>query len=201
MEDSFGKRPRQQPVQCWECEGNHLYRDFHHKGERMRTIDNIQAVETMEYMGGSIPRIYATLDNKQVEYQSPMIEVEGKIGNHLIAILIYFGASHSYINSNIVEIFHLQRSKHKKYWLVYLATGAKRKMSELVEYFPMVMNRINTKVYVTIIPLGSYDHLISMDWMEKHHAILDCYNNTITCLNKEGHQGKIKGILRVVVVR
>jgi hypothetical protein len=68
----------------------------------------------MEYMGGIMSRIYATLDNKQAEYQSPMIEVEGKIDNQPIIILIDFGASHSYKNSNIVEIFNLQRSKHKK---------------------------------------------------------------------------------------
>jgi hypothetical protein len=47
-----------------------------------------------------------------------MIEVEGKIDNQPIEILIDYGASHSYINSNIVEIFHLQSSKHKKSWLV-----------------------------------------------------------------------------------
>jgi hypothetical protein len=47
-----------------------------------------------------------------------MIEVEGKINNDPIAILIDFGDSHSYINANIVEIFHFQRSKHKKSWLV-----------------------------------------------------------------------------------
>jgi hypothetical protein len=81
--DYFGKRPRQQPVQCWRCEGNHLYRDFPHKGERMRIVQKIEA-ETMEDMGGSMPRIYAILDNKQAEYQSPMIEVEGKIDNHPI---------------------------------------------------------------------------------------------------------------------
>ena len=51
-----------------------------------------------------------------------MIEVEGKIDNQPIVILIDYGASHSYINSNIVERFHLQRSNHKKYWLVQLAT-------------------------------------------------------------------------------
>ena len=66
----------------------------------------------MEYMGGSIPRIYVSLDNKKEEYKSPMIEVEGKIDNQPIAILIYFGAIHSYINDNIVEIFHLQRRKN-----------------------------------------------------------------------------------------
>jgi hypothetical protein len=70
----------------------------------------------VEYMGGSMPRIYAALDNKQVEYQSPTIEVEVKINNQTISILTDSRASHSYINSNIIEIFHLKRSKHKKYY-------------------------------------------------------------------------------------
>jgi hypothetical protein len=34
-------------MQCWGCEGNHLYRDFPHKGEIMRTIHNIQKAETI----------------------------------------------------------------------------------------------------------------------------------------------------------
>jgi hypothetical protein len=60
-------------------------------------------------MGGNMTRIYAALDNKKVEYQSPMIEVESNIDNQPIEILIYYGVIHSYINSNIVERFHLQR--------------------------------------------------------------------------------------------
>jgi hypothetical protein len=93
----------------------------------MMTVYNIQETETVEDMGRSMPRIYAALDNKQVEYQSPMIEVEGKIDNQPIEILIDSVASHSYINANIVERFHLQRSKHKKSWLVQLATGLRGK--------------------------------------------------------------------------
>ena len=80
----------------------------------MRTFHNIQEDEKMENMGGSMPRIYASFENKKSEYQSPMIEVEGKIENQPIGILIDSGASHSYINDNIVERFYLQRSKHKK---------------------------------------------------------------------------------------
>jgi hypothetical protein len=53
--------------------------------------------EIVEDMGGNMPRSYVVLDNKKEKYQSPMIEVEGKIDNHPIAILIDFGASHSYI--------------------------------------------------------------------------------------------------------
>jgi predicted aspartyl protease len=73
----------------------------------MRTLHNIQEDEIVEYMGGIMPRTYAALENKQEKYQSPMIEVEGKINNQPIEILIDYGASHSYINSNIVERFHL----------------------------------------------------------------------------------------------
>jgi hypothetical protein len=130
-----------------------------------------------------------------------MIEVEHKIDNHPIEILIDYGANHSYINSNILEIFHLQRSKHKKPWLVQLATWTKRKINELVKDCPIDMNGLGTKVDVNIVPLGSYDYLIGMDWLEKHHDVLECYNKTIISLNEGGKQGKIQGIPRDVVVR
>jgi len=96
-------------------------------------------------MGRSIPRIYAALDNNKVEFRSQMIEVEGKIDDPLISILIDLGASHSYIDHNLVERFHLQRSKHGNSWLVQLATRAKRRINELVKDFPMDMNGLSTK--------------------------------------------------------
>jgi hypothetical protein len=63
------------------------------------------------------------------------------------------------------------------------------------------MNGFNIKVDVKIIPLDSHHCIIDMDWLEKHHVFLECYNNTITCLDEEGKQGKVQGIPRVVVVR
>ena len=92
-----------------------------------------------------------------------MIEVEGKIDNHPTKNLIDSGASHSYINVNNVEMFHLKGSKHNKYRLVQLDTGAKRKINEFVKDCSIDMNGLNTKVDVNIIPLGSYDCLIGMD--------------------------------------
>jgi hypothetical protein len=40
-----------------------------------------------------------------------MIEVEGKINDQPIAILIDLGASHSYIDPKMVERFHFPRRK------------------------------------------------------------------------------------------
>jgi hypothetical protein len=167
----------------------------------MKIVHNLQKDETVEDIRGNMPRFYIALDNKQVEYQSPMIEVEGKIDNPRVEILIDYVTSHSYINSDIVERFHLQRSNHKTSWLVQLSIGAKKKISELVKDFPMDINRLSTKVDVNIIPLGSYDCLINMDWLEKHHGGLDYYNKKINYLNEEEKQGKVQGIPRVVFVR
>jgi hypothetical protein len=79
--------------------------------------------------------------------------------------------------------------------------GAKRKINELVKYCPIDMNGLTTKIDVSIIPLGSYYCLIGMDWLEKHHVVLDCYNMTITCLDEEGQQGKLQGIPRAILFR
>jgi hypothetical protein len=95
-----------------------MFRDCPHRGEKGRIVHNIQQAETMEDMGRKVPMIYAALDNKQAEYHAHMIEVER--------------ASHSYIDSKMVESFHMPRRKHEKYWLVWLATGTKRKVNEMV---------------------------------------------------------------------
>ena len=47
-----------------------------------------------------------------------MIEVEGMISKQPIEILIDSRASHSYINPNIVERFHLEITKHNHSWTV-----------------------------------------------------------------------------------
>jgi hypothetical protein len=109
--------------------------------------------EIVEDMGRSVPRIYAALDNKHVEFQSHMIEVEGMINNHSFTILIDSGAIHSYIDPKVVEILKFPRIKHEKSWLVQLATGTKRKVVELVKSCPVDMNGISTKEYLNILPL------------------------------------------------
>jgi hypothetical protein len=84
----------------------------------VRVVHNVQKAKTVEEMGSRIPRIYASLENKQAEYQSHMIEVEGMINNHAFTILIDLGASHSYIDPRVVESLKLSIRKHGKSWLV-----------------------------------------------------------------------------------
>jgi hypothetical protein len=58
----------------------------------------------------------------------------------------------------------------------------------MVKGSPISLYRVNTNVGINIIPLGSYDILIGMDWLKRHHVVLDCHNKTLTCLDEEGKQ-------------
>jgi len=79
-----------------------------------------------------------------------MVEVEGMINNHPFTILIDSKASHSYIDPSMVESFQFPRSMQGKYWLVQLATRAKKKVVDLVKSCPVDMNVMITRVELNI---------------------------------------------------
>jgi hypothetical protein len=141
-------------MQCWGCGINHMCIDCPHRGDKVRTMHSVHKSAIVEYMGINVPRIYATLDNKQVEFHSHMIKVEGKINDQPIAILIDSGAFHSFLDPKTVEKFHLSRSKLGKPWLLQLATRTKRKINEMIKACLLEMNGLHTKYDLNIIPLG-----------------------------------------------
>ena len=94
----------------------------------------------MGQVARAVPRIYAALEDHQVDHQSIVVEVAGKIVEQSISILIDPGSTHSYITPRLVEICAFKKVKYRKYWLVQVAIGTKRKVSEVVEKCPLVMN-------------------------------------------------------------
>ena len=93
-----------------------------------------------------------------------MVKFEGKILQTSISILINTGSSLSYISPTIVEKLELIKEKHKKSSLVQLETSTKRKVTNLVKSYMLDMNGPITKIELKILPLGSYEVLIGMDW-------------------------------------
>ena len=95
-----------------------------------------------------------------------MVEVEGMLNHKPISILIDPGASLSYVSPSLVEKSKLPVEKFRKSWLVQLATGEKRKVINFVKDCTLFMNQFETFVKLNVLPLGSYDVLIGMDWLE-----------------------------------
>ena len=111
-------------------------------------------------------RINAALENRQANYQTSIVEVEGKINQIPISILTDLGASLSYISTNLVEKCKLPIEKFAISWLVQLAIGAKRKVIRFSKICAVTMDQFETFVKLNVLPLGSYDILIRMDWLE-----------------------------------
>ena len=57
-----------------------------------------------------------------------------------------------------------------------------------------MMNELDTHDDLNILPLGSYDLLIGMDWLEKHRVMLNYYDKTFTCMDYNGNTIKVKEI-------
>jgi hypothetical protein len=160
-------------------------------------MHNVQEATKFEDMG----RIYASLNDRQAEYQSNMIEVEGKIINHPVAILIDSATIHCYIDPKIVDRLHLEKNKLGKASLVQLAIGTKRRIHDMVISCSISLNGMNTSIDLNIIPLGYYHILIGMDWFYKHHVFLDCHNKTFTCLDGNGKHSTVKQVPRPISIR
>ena len=110
-----------------------------------------------------------------------MVEVEGKILNTSISILNDHSACQSYVSPNTTNLCKLEKVKHDKPWLVQLAIGMKHTVSKIVKDCEVNLNGFPTRVNVNILPLGSYDVLISMDSLGLHYVMLDFLHKSILC--------------------
>jgi hypothetical protein len=71
----------------------------------------------------------------------------------------------------------------------------------MVRGFSISLNGVNTNADINIIPLGSYDIIIGLDWFDKHRVVLDFHKNTFTCLDEEGKHKAVKGVPRPIPIR
>eukprot|EP00253_Pinus_taeda_P017334 PITA_17334 len=188
------------PVQCWGCGGPHYIKNCpQRKGTEQ--LSQIHEASTVGEVGRSIPRINAALEDRQAEYQPTMVEFEGKISNLTISVLIDPGATLSYVSPKVVERCNLQSVKFKNPWLVQLATGAKRRVTAKINDCPFIIADQPVTADLNTLPLGSYDILIGMDWLEKHWSLVDCKTKVIYYRDKQGNRKEMQGIKQPVQVR
>jgi hypothetical protein len=123
---------QREPLKCWECGDPHYYKDCPLRKKTNNNLHIVREASTVDEIARNIPKISATLENRQADHQTSMVEVEGMLNNEPISILIDPGASLSYISPRVVKMCKLQKNKFEKSWLVQLATGTKRKVTEFV---------------------------------------------------------------------
>jgi hypothetical protein len=161
-----------------------MLRDCPHRQQNNRRIYNIQEATIVNDVARSMPRIYVALDNKQVDHRASVVEMEGMIGNHLVSILINPCSNLIYMAPQTIDKCKLQPVRHVKPWLVQLATGTKRKVTEVLPACQFIIDGFPTQVTLNIPSLGSYDLLIGMDWLATYKTKWDCYHKNLECVNE-----------------
>eukprot|EP00253_Pinus_taeda_P009062 PITA_09062 len=188
------------PVQCWGCGGPYYIKNCpQRKGTEQ--LSQIHEASTVGEIGRSIPNINAALEDRQAEYQPTMVEFEGNISKLTVSVLIDPGATLSYVSPKIVERCKLQSTKFKNPWLVQLATGAKRRVVAKITDCSFTIAGQTVTADLNVLPLGSYDILIGMDWLEKHWSLVDCKTKIIYFRDSLGNKQEMQGIKRPVQVR
>jgi hypothetical protein len=79
--------------------------------------------------------------------------------------------------------------------------GTKRRVTMVVTKCPIIVNGFHTQDTLNVLPLGSYDMLIDMDWLDSHKDKIDYYIKTLKCEDDKGERINLQGIQKLVSVR
>jgi len=85
--------------------------------------------------------------------------------------------------------------------LVELATSTKRKVTKYIAKCNIEINDQNTYVNLNVLPLGSYDIIIGIDWLESHKVILNYYEKSFVYTDENDINKTFQGLRKPVSVR
>lgn len=64
--------------------------------------------------------------------------------------------------------------------MIQLAIGTKTRVIELIKNCSLGMNGLDAKTILKVLPLGPYDALIDMEFLEAHSVILNFLTKYLT---------------------
>jgi len=98
-------------LECWTCGEEHLRRDCsQHQGGRPKIY--AQEAQNIGDVGQSIPSIYVVVDNGKAKHQASIIEMDNKLRDQVISILINPRSNYIYASPNLVDKCGLNKELH-----------------------------------------------------------------------------------------
>ena len=74
-----------------------------------------------------------------------------------------------------------------------MASGWKQLVGRFVKNCIVMIGNVSTKMKLYTTTLGAYDLIVGMDWLESHHALVECYEEKVFCNNDFGEPIEIAG--------
>ena len=83
------------PLHCWICGKDHHNRDCPQYQGGIPQIYSAQEAHIVGDVGHNIPQIYVTVENKKANHHESIIEMDGKLDDQVVSILIDPGSNYS----------------------------------------------------------------------------------------------------------
>ena len=184
-------------VTFWGCARPHYQRDCPESQSRFVHREG-KAPKGRE---SSSHQIYTTVNNRQDEHQSTVVESSGTLNHINVNILFDSGATDSFISPFALEKSGLVAYEHDDFKQVEMASGEKQAVGPSVDNCIVDLGVCTTRLKVYVTALGEYDLIIGMDWLAAHRALVDCFAKRVLCVDDEGRPVEIQGVQRKVSLR
>ncbi|KAI3683188.1 hypothetical protein L1987_83688 [Smallanthus sonchifolius] len=148
---------------CYECGDPNHFRDrcpkLHHQGGPQGRAFNINANEA--------------------QANNDVINGTFLVNNHYASILFDTGADRSFVSLIFESRLAKQRTKLDNSYSVEIANGKSITINSVIRDCNLELNNHEFSVDLLPMQLGSFDIIIGMDWLSKHHAEVICYEKCI----------------------
>ncbi|KAI3819010.1 hypothetical protein L1987_12832 [Smallanthus sonchifolius] len=139
---------------CYECGDPNHFRDrcpkLHHQGGPQGRAFNINANEA--------------------QANNDVINGTFLVNNHYASILFDTGADRSFVSLTFESQLAKQRTKLDNPYSVEIANGKSIAINYVIRNCNLELNNHEFSVDLLPMQLGSFDVIIGMDWLSKHHA-------------------------------
>ncbi|KAI3810891.1 hypothetical protein L1987_20522 [Smallanthus sonchifolius] len=115
------------------------------------------------------------------------------MNNRYASILFDTGADKSFVSLDFEPLLAKTRSKLEKTFTVEVADGNTVTIDTIIYDCSLELNKHTFPINLVPMPLGSFDIIIGMDWLSKHHAEVMCFEKCIRLPLPSGETLKVFG--------
>ncbi|KAI3776397.1 hypothetical protein L1987_46178 [Smallanthus sonchifolius] len=101
------------------------------------------------------------------------------MNNRYASILFDIGADKSFVSLDFEPLLAKTRSTLEKTFTVEVADGNTVTIDTIIHDCSLELNNHTFPINLIPMPLGSFDVIIGMDWLSKHHAEVMCFEKCI----------------------
>ena len=127
---------------------------------------------------GGVAQIHAAIKHNGPNQQYTVLQTPTKFQGIAFNLLIDSSATHSFISPACMSKLSLP-SFQDSTLIVELATGKTTHSLQTVGSIQFEIGGYKTQAAFRVLPLGTYEGIIRMDWLVKHKAVLECHSGKL----------------------